>query len=191
MAIQAVFFVLGTMSVRGIREAREEMCKMVRPAYWRDANFSFPKSWDVYAPRDVGLAGNALISYAAEEGPEADGLIRAVAEETVPEDERKALAPFLARAKARLHTRRPEENVEIAIARIKEQRERFPPESPPPPSWTTAVWSGSRREVLLGVLGVGLLVWFVFRLRHARGGKASQAGRAGPVPPVDAGEKKP
>ena len=189
-AIHSVFLVLSVMAVRGIGEARHEVWKMVRPAYWREVAFALPKSWrGEPGPLPIELAGGALVAYADMDGPDAERLIKAFADAAVPEEERSWLALFVKRATKVLAQAR-ETVQETMLRKANEQREGERRGGKAIVPFIAAIWSGTPEEVFLAAVGAGLVLWFVLRVVCARRGNASQAGRSGPAPPLDAGDKK-
>ena len=196
-AICAVFSVLTNMAVRGIREGQDEIWKMVRPAYWREVQFSLAKSPNNPLPRDyrlqapipIDLAGQALVTYAVHSAPEAARLIEEALDAGTTDEERYWLAIYVKRATNRLYE--PRETREERVARrFREYKEREERHSQRAGKWTAAVCSGSREDVFLAVVGACLVLWLVLRLVRARRAKARQPDRSGPAPPLEGGEEK-
>ena len=191
-AIIKVFFVLSTMALRGIAEARDEVWKMVRPTYWRNADFSLAKSWwGKPAPVPIELAGTALVMYVIEErSTDAERLIEEVANMPGSDDEKNGLAPFVEEARQRLEN--AAENAKVQKERfagdLKTQREAG---TRAKSDWSSWLLVGLGIIVGAGLVAAGQVFRILFRRIRAMPRKTSALAEFAPGPPLEPGEKKP
>lgn len=186
-AICSVVFVLSVMAVRGIGEARDEVWKMVRPAYWRNAQFSLQRSWrGERGPVPIELAGSALVIYVKQErGNDAERLIEEVSNMPGSDEQRNGLAQFV--EEARQYLDNPPETMKAAL-------KRFGKEVEVSKEADRTLKSTCSRWFLAGFgvgIGAALVLWLVLRVVQARWAKASALAGSAPAGPVEAADKRP